>query len=479
MIPVRLLRSRTFRLALIYLCLFSTAVLALVGFVYWYATDSLSRQIDATIDAEIRGLAEQYHQRGIRGLLQAVERRVAGAPARRSLYLLVDRDFTPLAGNISRWPDGAPDAEGWVTFRLEVPESGDDEAVNFARARLFDLTGGLHLLVGHDVRERARVRNLVAETLGWGLAVILVLSLAGALLMSRSLLSRIEDINAASREIMGGHLDRRVPVSARGDEFDEVAGNLNAMLDRIERLLDATKEVSDNIAHDLRSPLARLRSRLELLTLEDPGLGDYREATAEALAEIDQILKTFAALLAIAEAEAGAAQRSFAPVELADLVRDVAELYEPLAEARGLSLRLSVASPARIRGDQDVLFQAVSNLLDNAVKYAPEGSAVGLELALAAREARIVVTDLGAGIPPELRDKVLERFFRAESSRSTEGSGLGLSLVAAAAQLHGGRLALEDNAPGLRAVLILPVTPEPRVSAGAAAPASGARGYST
>jgi len=471
-IPARLTRSRTFRLALIYLCLFSTAVLALIGVVYWYATDSLSRQIDATIDAEIRGLAEQYQQRGIRGLLAAVDRRSSGAAARRGLYLVVDRDFNPLAGNLSHWPDEQPDDEGWVTFRLEFPESGDGgnaavEGVNFGRARLFDLSGGLHLLVGNDVRERARVQDLVAGTLGWGLAVILILSLAGALLMSRLLLGRIEDINTASREIMGGHLDRRVPVSPRGDEFDEVAGNLNAMLDRIERLLDAAKEVSDNIAHDLRSPLARLRSRLELLTLEQPSLDDYCAATAETLAEIDQILKTFAALLAIAEAEAGAAQRSFEPVDLADLVRDVAELYEPSAEARGLALACAISGPVRVRGDRDVLFQAASNLLDNALKFAPEGSTVSLELACDGGEARMVVADRGPGIPPELREKVLERFFRAESSRSTEGSGLGLSLVAAAAKLHGGRIALEDNEPGLRAVLSLPVRPEPRVSAGA------------
>ncbi len=471
MTPVRLLQSRTFRLALIYLCLFSTAMLALVGFVYWYATDSLSRQIDATIDAEIRGLAEQYHQRGIRGLLDAVERRAAGAAGRRGLYLLVDRDYTPLAGNISHWPVEPPDADGWVTFRLEFPESEDEEAVNFGRARLFDLSGGLHLLVGNDVRERARVRNLVAETLGWGLAVVLALSLTGALLMSRFLLGRIEHINAASREIMSGHLDRRVPLSGRGDEFDEVAANLNAMLDRIERLLDATKEVSDNIAHDLRSPLARLRSRLELLLLENPDLDAYREATAETVAEIDKLLKTFAALLAIAEAEAGAAQRRFQPVELADLVGDVAELYEPLAETEGRRLRLEIGGPAPIRGDRDVLFQALSNLLDNAVKYAPEGTEIGLALSAQAGEARIVVADRGRGIPQELRERVLERFYRAESSRSTEGSGLGLSLVTAAAKLHGGRIALEDNAPGLRAVLSLPITPAPRASAGLPAPA--------
>ncbi len=467
MTPARLARSRIFRLALIYLCLFSAAVLAMIGFVYWYATGSLSRQIDATIDAEIRGLAEQYQQRGTVGLLRAVERRAAGAAANRGIYLLVDRNYAPLAGNLSHWPDQPPGPDGWITFRLDFPEDGDDPGVNFGRARMFDLSGGLHLLVGHDVRERARVRDLVSEALAWGLAVVLALSLVGALLMSRLLLRRIDDINTASREIMSGHLDRRVPVSPRGDEFDELAGNLNAMLDRIARLLDATKEVSDNIAHDLRRPLARLRSRLELLLMENPDVEGYRAAANETVAEIDQVLKTFGALLTIAEAEAGAVQRNFETLDLSELVRDVAELYEPLAEANGLKLRAAIGGNARIWGDRNLLFQAVSNLVDNALKYAPAGSPV--EIALETREqgARIAVSDQGAGIPTELRDKVLERFYRAEASRSTEGSGLGLSLVAATAKVHGGEILLQDNAPGLRAVLRLPRTPEPRVSAGA------------
>jgi len=452
----RLLRSRIFRLTLIYLCLFSAVVLGLVGFIYWSATASVTRQIDKTIDAEIRGLAEQYRERGTVGLIQVIQQRVGAAGATPGLYLLTDRNLAPLAGNLSRWPDVAPDPDGWVTFPLEFPES-EGGGLNFGRGRVFELSGGLYLLVGHDVRERTRIAAMIRETLAWGLLAIIGLSLVGGLLMSRSLLRRIDRVNATSRDIMAGDLSQRVPVTGRGDEFDQLAGNLNAMLDRIERLLAGMKQVSDNIAHDLRSPLTRLRSRLEVTLMERHDEAAYREAIERTIAEADGLLKTFNALLSIAQAESGAPRQGFAPVDLAAVVRDVAELYEPLAEERGLTLGLGEIAPLTIVGDRHLLFQGLVNLLDNAIKFSPAGGQIALSLTRSGDRACLAVADGGAGIPEAARAQVRDRFVRLESSRSTPGSGLGLSLVAAVARLHDGVLRLEDNAPGLRAALLLPL----------------------
>ena len=454
----RLVRSSIFRAALVYICLFGAAVLVPVGVIYWTAVGSLTRQIDATIEAEITGLAEQFNERGVLGLIRAIQRRTKRAREGRGLYLLTDANYAPLAGNLSRWPDVPPDEQGWITFPLENAE-GEGGGINLGRARAFDLGGWYHLLVGHDVRERLFVAEEIRESLAWGIAAAIVLSLIGGVLMSRKLLGRVDVINDTSREIMAGDLGRRVPVSGRGDEFDQLAGNLNAMLDQIQRLLAGVKQVSDNIAHDLRSPLARLRSRLEVTLMEAPDPAAYREAIERSIAEADGLLKTFNALLSIAQAEAGAPRRDFDVVDLSALLGDVAELYEPLAEARGQTLTATANGRAEIRGDRDLLFQAVANLADNAVKFAPEGGQVGLALAREAGEARVTVTDDGPGIPEAARERVLERFFRLEASRSTPGSGLGLSLVAAVARLHHGRLDLEDNAPGLRARLLLPLLP--------------------
>ncbi|MGF1610704.1 MAG: sensor histidine kinase [Kiloniellales bacterium] len=463
-----LLHSRIFRLTLLYLCLFTAAMLALVGFIYWLATDSVTRQIDKTIDAEIRGLAEQYRQRGTVGLIQVIRQRTEGAGAARGLYLLTDQRFLPLAGNLSRWPDAAPDPDGWITFPLEFPDS--EGGLNFGRGRVFELSGGLHLLVGHDLRERTRIAAVIRETLAWGLIAVVGLSLAGGLLMSRSLLSRIDRVNATARDIMAGDLSRRVPTSGRDDEFDRLAGNLNAMLDRIERLLAGMKQVSDNIAHDLRSPLTRLRSRLEVTLMERHDEAAYRQAIEQTIAEADGLLKTFNALLSIAQAESGAPRQGFAPVELGALVGDVAELYEPLAEDRGLTLELGEVAPMTIAGDRHLLFQGLVNLLDNAIKFSPSGGRIALSLTRSGERACLTVADSGPGIPEAARAQVLDRFVRLESSRSTPGSGL--SLAAAVARLHDGELRLEDNAPedntpGLRASLLLPLGGQMQMSAAA------------
>lgn len=461
----RLLHSRTFRLALGYLALFSAAVLVLVGVIYWLATAAVSRQIDVTIDAEIRGLAEQYAQRGTIGLVEAINRRSRGDGSSRGLYLLTNAKLQPLAGNLDRWPDEKPDADGWMTFPLDIP-GRRGSGIDYGRARVFTLPGGLHLLVGHDVEERLRIAAAIRHILAIGLVITIGVSVLGALLMSRSLLREFDAINRISGEIMAGDMSRRIPLSGRGDEFDQLAANLNAMLDQIERLLTGIKQVTDNIAHDLRTPLGRLRNRLEAALMEGSEGEALRVAIEKAIGEADALLKTFNALLSIAKAESGAPRRQFEPVDLAALITDVAELYEPLAEEGGLSLSVNIDQPATIGGDRALLFQAVANLVDNAIKFSaaakgdrggsPAG-AVGLALERQGKEVRIVVWDHGPGIPEAARQRVTERFYRLEESRSTPGSGLGLSLVAAVAGLHGGRLTLADNRPGVRAELVLPV----------------------
>lgn len=455
----RLIRSRSFRLGLIYLCTINGAILLLLGGIYWSTTAAVTRQIETTVDAEILGLAEQFYQGGISGLSHAIQRRVQQDESGQALYLLTDAANQPLAGNLNHWPAGERDKNGWITFDIEGPV-GEGGGLNIGWARVFDLGGRYHLLVGHDIRERTYVEGLIRETLAWGLAITLVLTLVGGFLLARLLLRQIEAINATSREIMAGDMGQRIPVTGSGDEFDELSSNLNAMLDQIERLVRGLKEVSDNIAHDLRSPLARLRSRLELALLGPPDAEKYREVLTDTIVEADHLLATFNALLSIAEAEAGTARDQFVVLELDALLADVAELYEPLAEAAELSFSYDCAPDCagrKVLGERDLLFQALANLFDNAIKFSSSGGAITLSLDRQKDSLEVVVADRGPGVPVEAREKVLQRFYRLEESRTTAGSGLGLSLVAAVARLHGGRFYLADNAPGLRAIISLPI----------------------
>ena len=451
----RLIRTSTFRVVLVYLGLFSVSVMVLLGFLYWSTAGFMSRQTDEAIEAESRGLSEQYAQFGTIGLVRALDRRTARARANRGLYLLADAAFQPLAGNLSRWPRETADAQGWLTFRLEYADTPG--AVDLGRARMFALDGGLHLLVGRDIRERMEIAQRVRESIGWGLALAVALSLAGGLLVSRPMLRRIDAINAASAEIMAGELDRRIPLRGTGDEFDRLAENLNAMLDRIARLVDGVREVSDNIAHDLRSPLARLRGRLEL-ALEGPAGGAVcREVITRTIADADDLLKTFNSLLSIARLEAGAEEARLEPFALDALLADVAELYAPLADAAKIALDLAIADGITVRGDRHLLFQCIANLTDNAIKFSAEGGQITITAGPATdgEMIEVVVADRGPGIPEALKPRVLERFFRIEAARNRPGSGLGLSLATAIAARHDGTLVLEDNHPGLRAVLRL------------------------
>lgn len=453
---VGLLRNSTFRLALLYMVLFGASVLLLLGFIYWSTAAYMARETDATIQAEIAGLAERYRMTGLAGLTGLIAERTARNPFGSSIYLLTDSDYTPIVGNLEQWPEDARKDGDWLSFNLEHRGPAAGAGGHRARARDFDLQGGFHLLVGRNMHDLDAMQATIVNTLAWGLAITLVLGLVGGTMMTRSMARRIEAINQTSREIMVGDLSRRIPTRGTGDDFDQLAENLNDMLDQIEMLMDGVRQVSDNIAHDLRTPLARLRSQLDMVREERPEPDRYRAIIDQAVEEADSLLSTFNALLRIARIESGSRRAGFTEVDLDALLRDVVELYEPLAEEREQSLVLE-SGPARpVRGDRDLLFQAFANLLDNAVKHTPAGG--GIRVRTAAAEgggSRVVISDEGPGIPEQAREKVFERFYRLETSRSTPGNGLGLSLVAAVARLHGAGIRLEDNAPGLRVVLTL------------------------
>ncbi len=436
------------------------SVAILLGYIYWSTAGYIARQTDATIGAEAQGLAEQYRRRGLTGLTALVAERSARDPAGAALYLLADEDRSPLVGNLDRWPLIEHGADGWLDFRVRA--RGDLEHI--ARAKVFRLRGGLWLLVGRDVRELTATRALILDALTWGLAITAALALLGGWLMSAGVVRRLETINQVAREIMQGDLARRVPSDDSGDDFDQLADNLNRMLDRIEALMAGIRQVSDNIAHDLRTPLSRLRTRLELIRGEPPAHADPTEIDA-AIADAEELLATFNALLRIARIESGSRRAGFAATDLGPLLADLAELYEPLATDKGQSLLLSsaassaddqVPTPLWVNGDRDLLFQAVANLVDNAIKHGPKQGRISIGARRCGTQVEIQVADTGPGIPPEQRARVFQRFYRLEDSRTTPGNGLGLSLVQAVAQLHDAEIRLDDNAPGLRVTLSLP-----------------------
>lgn len=438
------------------------SVVILLGFLYWATAGYMDRQTDATIEAEITGLAEQYRQRGLAGLKLVIAERVSRDPAGASVYLLASDDFAPIIGNLNRWPDAAPTEDGWVSFRLR--EWGLDRTdEHLARARTFRMRGGLHLLVGRDVRDLEATRGLILTALGWGLAIMIALALGGGLMMSAGMVRRLEAINQTSREIMEGDLSQRVPTQGSGDDFDQLAVNLNRMLERIGALMSSVRQVSDNIAHDLRTPLTRLRTKLELANAEAEVPEPLRLAVEGAIADADELLTTFNALLRIARIESERGSAAFDEVDLNRLVEDVVELYEPLAAERQQQLVVAAEGVAPVRGDRDLLFQALANLVDNAIKYTPTGGRIQVSVGQEGGEFALCVADSGPGVPAELRERVFERFFRLDGSRSTPGNGLGLSLVKAVVDLHGGYLRMEDNGPGLQVCLWLPARIQPRV----------------
>ncbi|HEY1506931.1 MAG TPA: HAMP domain-containing sensor histidine kinase [Stellaceae bacterium] len=460
-----LINTSAFRLAAIYFTLFATSVLALLTFIYFSTADFVEAQAEETIDAEIRGLAEQYREHGLAGLVEIIDQRIAAAqrtPSRidDTIYLITDPLLHKLAGNLEIWPQTVDRGSGWVSFPVTENVAGSSESDN-ARASVIVLPGNFHLLVGRNLRDARLFRLRITNTMGWAALITLGLGIIGGLLMTRNMLRKVDAVNRTSTQIIHGDLTQRVPVSGTGDEFDQLAQNLNQMLDQIERLMAGMRQVTDNIAHDLRTPLSRLRARLEVTLIEKPDQARYADVLRETINEADRLLGTFNALLSIAEAEAGSRRDSFGVVDLSDIARDVAELYEPVADENGLGFETRIADKITVRGDRHLLSQAIANLLDNALKYTPSGT-VALSVETRAGKAHVEVQDSGPGVPPDRRSAVFDRFVRLEGSRSTPGNGLGLSLVRAVTKLHDGTIWLEDSilgavSPGLKVVIELPL----------------------
>ena len=316
------------------------------------------------------------------------------------------------------------------------------------------------LVIGRDIEDQRIIADRIRRGVLFGFAVLSLIALGGGALASRMMLKRVETINQTSRSIMAGDLSRRIPLTGSGDEFDDLSAHLNAMIERIELLMTSLREVSDNIAHDLKTPLNRLRNRAEAALIDPRGPDSYRDGLERTIDEADELIKTFNAMLLIARLEAGAFDASKEAFDVGAVVRDATELYEPVAEEAGVALSSDIANGPSIIANRQLVSQAVINLIENALKYgrsSDTGGSIAIAVANGGADVEISVADHGPGIAKADRERVLKRFVRLEECRTTPGTGLGLSLVAAVARLHDGRIRLEDNAPGLRAVLVLPV----------------------
>ena len=456
----KLVRTTAFRLTLVYLFLFAIFAASLLGYFAWNTRRLITEEITQTVNAETSEFNEIYGRRGLFFVARAIEYRSLRPGA--NLYLLTSPTGQAIAGNVGSLAPGVMATIGWSETAYRRIEDADDRD-HRALVRVTELENGFRLLIGRDLAERRRLFGIVAKAAQWSILIVVVLGLGGGVFVARRVLTRIDAMSGTAHRIMVGDLSERLPVGRSGDELDRLAENLNAMLERIEALMAGLKEVSDNIAHDLKTPLTRLRNRAEEALAKSGCEADYRAALERTIEESDGLIRTFNALLMIARAESGQARGNMDDFDAAEVAGGIHELYEPLAEDDGMTLKVKTEA-APIHGNRELISQALANLVENAIKYGkPAGSVVSMDSRQITIEARregdqvlLSVTDRGPGIPEGDRKHVVERFVRLEASRTMPGSGLGLSLASAVATLHGGELRLGDAEPGLVATLALP-----------------------
>lgn len=459
----RIFRTTPFRLTLLFLALFASAASAFLAYIYVATAGEATRRTDQEITREMRSLVAAYDRAGVAAVNQSLIERAASE--RPFLYLLMDQDGDTISGSIEESPvdefNGGPT---WTSFQV-TDEAQGRTVRRPARGLQERLSGGEILFVGADVGEdEAYVLKIINALWGAG-ALVVILGLAGGVLVSRNVSRSMAGLTSVVDAVRNGDLGARAHVRGARDEFDELAQGLNEMLDRLERSMAGHKHAGDAIAHDLRSPLTRLRARLEAAYIDvEAGKGDPQEALAQALTDTDGVLKTFGAVLSIARLQAAGTAPDPVLFDPAELAADIAELYEPLCEDKGIDFAAEFAKDLQVRGNREFLAQALANILDNAIKYTPEGGAIMLRVRRrSSGEVEFSVTDTGPGVPEQDRARVVERFVRLENSRNEPGAGLGLSLVAAVAEAHGGRLDLAEGpgkvgemGPGLRVALVLP-----------------------
>lgn len=462
-----LFRTTSFRLSALYLLLFAVCAFVLVLYVTSMTERLLQAQTREAVGGELRQLAQSYRYGGIPRLVRSVERRARQPGA--NLYTIAGPTGEILAGNVASLQPGVLDREGWtqIPFRYERFTETVDEEIHMAMAQIVVLPNGMRLLVGRDLGEPVRLRGLIRRALAVALGIMGIGALAIWLIIGRGALKRIDRMSEASQKIMAGDLSQRLPVSGSGDEFDRLSVSLNTMIARIARLSEGLRQVSDNIAHDLKTPLTRLRNKAEAALAAGADAPGHRAALEDTIAESDQLIRTFNALLMISRVEAGSAAAELSRVDLTAIVTDTVELYEPLAEDAGARLVSQIAAGVTVIGSRELIGQALSNLLDNAIKYASHGDSDAIRVRLRQDDGRICVSveDSGPGIPEDQLGEVVKRFVRLDQSRSKPGTGLGLSLVDAVMALHGGSLDLhnidkEGKTAGLRATMAFPADKE-------------------
>jgi signal transduction histidine kinase len=450
------LRSSTFKLALIWIGIFGAVVLALFSYVYWSTDNYLHSRSDRVIAAEQMFLRKVYDSVGRDGLIAAIEDRISDARFESGVYLLADPSFAPLAGNLKVWPSTLKGSKGWDN--LHTPEWKPQAADHPLLRVTFDtLPDGLHLLVGKEIGDLDAFAKKIKAALLWVLALLFVLAGVASVSVTRRTVGRIEAINTTSRDIMQSGLGKRIPLRGTRDEWDQLAENLNSMLDRIEALMGEVKQVTDNVAHDLRTPLTRVRGRLEKAYNHQRDSDYDQSLIGDTIADLDAVLRMFSSLTRISQIEAGDRTSAFRTVNLAEIASEVVELFDAAAEDKHAHLNALVDQRVPVTGDRDLLFDAVANLVDNAIKYGREAGQISVEVTQNDGRPVISVADDGPGIPDYECQHVFKRFYRLERSRRTPGNGLGLSLVAAVARIHGANIELMDNRPGLKCILRFPL----------------------